>query len=178
MQCKARHHEARGNVFSLEFVYIVATILLCVEPATMYTNCRENTLSCLRMSCLTLHHLQCGSTLRYQNGYCGCGGNQRYHFGRCAMLKLVFVAPRFRLRQVQKNGKKEQNMKNRVLKNELFYFCVLTSWTSFWGSMRIGKIVWGKCACRKNFLTFCRQLRCEMLEISSYILAFSIIFRK
>ena len=40
------------------------------------------------------------------------------------MLKLVFVAPKFRLRQVQKNEKKEQKMKNRVLQKKLCYFCV------------------------------------------------------
>ena len=30
------------------------------------------------------------------------------------------------------------------------------------------KIVWGRCTRQKNFLTFCRQLRCAILEISSY----------
>ena len=55
------------------------------------------------------------TSLGYQNGYCECGGSQRYHYGRCAMLKLIFVAPKFRLRRVKKRGKKEQKMKNCVL---------------------------------------------------------------
>ena len=42
-------------------------------------------------------------------------------YWRYAMLKLVFVAPKFRLRRVQKNGKKEQKMKNRVLQKTLFF---------------------------------------------------------
>ena len=108
------------------------------------------------------------TSLTYQNGYCECGESQRYHCGRCAMLKLVFVAPKFRLRQVQKNGKKEQKMKNRVLQKTLFYFSVFTSWKWFWGLIRAEKKVWGRCARQKFFLTFCRQLyiRCAILEIS------------
>ena len=63
-----------------------------------------------------LPFLSCVLTaLRYQNGYYGCGGSQRYHCGRCAILKLIFVAPKFRLRGVQKRGKKEQKMKSCVL---------------------------------------------------------------
>ena len=109
------------------------------------------------------------TSLRYQNEYCGGKGSQRYHYGMFAVHKLPFVATKFRLRRVQKNGKKEQKMKNHILQNKLFYFCVFTSWALFWGSIRIGKIVWGRFARQKNFLTFCRQLRCEILEISSYM---------
>ena len=86
---------------------------------------------------------------RYQNGYCGCRGS----------LDCV---------EFKKLKKKKRKMKNRVLQQTLFYFCVFTSWTLFWGSIRIGKIVWERCARQKNILTFCRQLRCEILEISSY----------
>ena len=93
----------------------------------------------------------------YQNGYCECRESQRYHYGRCAMLKLVFVAPNFRLRLVQKNGKKEQKMKSRVSQKTLFYFSVFTSWTQFRGSIRIEKIVWERCA-RQNFFLTCHQL--------------------
>ena len=32
-----------------------------------------------------------------------------------AVLKLIFVAPKFRLRRVKKRGKKDQKMKNCVL---------------------------------------------------------------
>ena len=39
------------------------------------------------------------------------------------MVKLVFVAPKSRL--VQKNGKKEQKMKNRVLQKTLLFLRVL-----------------------------------------------------
>ena len=49
--------------------------------------------------------------------------------GRCTVLKLLFLAPKF---------------------------------------IRLEKIVRGRCACPKNFLTFCCQLRCAILEISSY----------
>ena len=55
-----------------------------------------------------------------------------YHYGRCAMLKLIFLAPKFRQRRVQKRAKKVKKMKNCVLQKKLFYFCVLTSWTKFW----------------------------------------------
>ena len=55
-------------------------------------------------------------------------------------------------------------MKNRVLQKTLFYFCVFTSWILFWGSILIGKIVWGRCARQKKFLTWC-----EILEISSNV---------
>ena len=60
------------------------------------------------------------TSLRYQNGYYGCGGSQRYHYGRCAMLKLIFVVPKFRLRRVQNRGKKEQKKKNCVLQKKTF----------------------------------------------------------
>ena len=102
------------------------------------------------------------TSLRYQNGYYGCGGSRRYHYGRCAMLKLPLVAPKFRLRRVKKRGKKEQKMENCV------FFCVFTSWTLFWGSIRIRKVVWGRCARQKIFLNFGNQLRCAISEISSY----------
>ena len=109
------------------------------------------------------------TSLRYQNRYCRCGESQRYHYGRCAVLKLVFVAPKFRLRRVQKKGKKEKKMKNRVLQKIFFYFSLFTSWKQFWGLIRVEKMVWRRCARQKNFLTFCRQIRCEILEISSSV---------
>ena len=63
------------------------------------------------------------TSLRYQNGYYGCGGSQRYHYGRCAMLKLIFVAPKFRLRRVKKNGEKRaKNEKLRFAKITIFFF--------------------------------------------------------
>ena len=46
------------------------------------------------------------TSLRYEGGYNECGESQRYHYGRCAVLKLVFLAPKFRLRRLQKKGKK------------------------------------------------------------------------
>ena len=81
--------------------------------------------------------------------------------------KLPFVAPKFRLRRVRKNAKKEQKMKNHVLQKTVFHFSVFTSWKWFLGLIWVEKIVWGRCACQKFFLTFCRQLRCAILEISS-----------
>ena len=106
------------------------------------------------------------TSLRYQDGYYGCRGS---HYGRCAMLKLVFVAPKYRLRRVQKYEKKEQKMKNRVLQKTLFYFCVFTSWKWFWGLIRVEKIIWGSVLAKKFFLTFCRQLRCEILEMNEFV---------
>ena len=60
-------------------------------------------------------HCHVLTLLKYQNRYCGCARSQQYHYGRCAMLKLPLVAPKFRLRRVKKRGKKEQKMKNCVL---------------------------------------------------------------
>ena len=50
-----------------------------------------------------------------------------YDYGRYWKLKLVFVAPKLRLRQVKK-GHKRSKMKNCVLQKILFYFSVFTSW--------------------------------------------------
>ena len=50
------------------------------------------------------------------------GGRQRYHFGGCAVLKLVFLASKFRLRRIQKKGTKGKEMKNCVLQKILFLF--------------------------------------------------------
>ena len=60
-------------------------------------------------------------SLRYQNGYYGCGGSQRYHYGRCAMLKCPFVSTKVRLRRNKSKGKKKwKNEKSRVKKYTLF----------------------------------------------------------
>ena len=42
----------------------------------------------------------------YQDGYCGCGGSQQYHYGMFAVNKLSFVSPKFRLRRGKKMEKK------------------------------------------------------------------------
>ena len=63
--------------------------------------------------------------LRYQAGYWGCEGNQLYHYGRFAMLKLPFVAPKFR--ELKKLAKKGKNEKLRFAKKTLSYFSVFTS---------------------------------------------------
>ena len=62
------------------------------------------------------------TSLRYQDQYFGCGESQRYHYERCAMLKLPFVATKFRPRRVKKRGKKEQKMKNCILEKKSFLF--------------------------------------------------------
>ena len=95
------------------------------------------------------------------------GWKSRYLAICSSCLSCIFVAPKFRLRRVQKMGKKEQKIKNCVLQKLLFFFCVFTSWTLFWASIRIGKPVWGRCARQKKFLNFGNQLRCAILEISS-----------
>ena len=105
--------------------------------------------------------------LKYQNRYFGYGRSQRYHYGRYAMLKLPLVAPKFRLRRVKKRGKKSKKWKIAFCKNN-FFFCIFTSCTLFWGSIRIRKFVWGRCARQKNFSNFGNQLRCAISEISSY----------
>ena len=46
------------------------------------------------------------TSFRYQNSYCGYRGSQKYHYGRYAVLKLIFIAPKFSLRRVKKKGKK------------------------------------------------------------------------
>ena len=56
------------------------------------------------------------TSLTYQDGYCGCGGSQLYTIMggvQCINSLLSFVAPKFRLRRVQKKN---------------FYFSVFTSW--------------------------------------------------
>ena len=43
----------------------------------------------------------------YQDGSCGCGGSQqRYHYGRCEVLKRPFVSTKVRLRPSKSKGKK------------------------------------------------------------------------
>ena len=90
----------------------------------------------------------------YQNGYCECGSSQRYHYGMFAMHKLLFVAQKFRLRRVQKNGKKEQKIENRVLQKTLFYFSMFTSWKWFGRLIWVKKMAWGRCPLQKNFWNF------------------------
>ena len=82
-------------------------------------------------------------------GTVGVGEANDTIYGRCAMLKLIFWAPKLWLRRVQNNGKKEQKMKNWVLQKNLFHFCVFTSWKWFWGLIWVEKMVWSRCA-RKN----------------------------
>ena len=53
---------------------------------------------------------------RYQNGYYGCGGNQRYHYGRYAVLKRHFVSTKVRLRPNKSKGKKGEKMEKRAFK--------------------------------------------------------------
>ena len=105
----------------------------------------------------------------YQDGYSECGGSQLYHYGMFAVHKipLSYLFIESRLRRVQKKSKREQKMKNRVLQKTLFYFSVFMSWKWLSGLVRVEKMVWDRCARRKIFLTFCRQLGCAILEISS-----------
>ena len=94
------------------------------------------------------------TSLTYQGGYCRCKESQLYHYGRFAMLKFRFLAPKFRLRQVQKNEKKrkrERKMKNRVLQKTLFYFSAFTSWKWFWRLIRVLKKWYGVGVLAKNF---------------------------
>ena len=94
-------------------------------------------------------------SLRYQNGYCECGGSQLYHYGRCAMLELNFVAPKFRLRRVQKREKKSKKWKIAFCQKNFFIFACSQVEHSSGGHQKI-------------FLTFRHQIRCAILEISSY----------
>ena len=68
------------------------------------------------------------------------------------MLKLIFVAPKFRLRRVQKRGKKEQKMKTRVLQKKTFLFLHVHELDIVLGvntdrKNRVGKV----CSPKKNF---------------------------
>ena len=56
----------------------------------------------------------------------------------------------------KKGEKRAKNKKLRFAK-KLSFFCMFTSWTLFWGSIRIEKIGWGRCACQNFFLTFRQQ---------------------
>ena len=97
----------------------------------------------------------------YHNGYCECMRSQRYHYGTFAVHKLPCVAPKFRLRRVQKKWIKIAKMKHRVLQKTLFYFRVFTIWKWFCEVIQVEKMVWRRCARQKNLLTFCRQLRSQ-----------------
>ena len=54
------------------------------------------------------------TTLKYQNGSWGCVGSQRYHYGRCAVLKRPFVSTKVRLRRNKSKGKKGEKMKKHA----------------------------------------------------------------
>ena len=65
------------------------------------------------------------TSLTYQNGYRACGGSQRYHYGRYAVHKYLFVALKLGLRRNQKKGKTERKIKNCVLqKKTILFLCV------------------------------------------------------
>ena len=64
------------------------------------------------------------TSLRYQDGYWECRGSQRYHYGRWAMLELIFVRPKFRLRRVKKRGKKSKKWKMAFCKNNYLFLRV------------------------------------------------------
>ena len=53
-----------------------------------------------------LSHVLDGYWLQVLDGYCGCGGSQGYHYGRCAVLKRLFVSPKVRLRRNKSMGKR------------------------------------------------------------------------
>ena len=79
-------------------------------------------------------------SLSYQNGCCGCEGSQPQHYRRHAVLKLIFVVPKFRLGRVQKRGKKEKKIKNCVLQKKLFFFAC----------SRVGHCSGGQCGSEKS----------------------------
>ena len=91
------------------------------------------------------------TSLRYQNGYYGCGGSQRYHYGRCAMLKLPFVAPKFRLRRIKRRGKKSKKWKIAFCKNNYFFLRVheldIVLGVNTYRKNRVGKV----CSPKKFF---------------------------
>ena len=103
--------------------------------------------------------------------------------GGVQCLNSLLLHPNSDCVEFKKMEKRAKNENSRFAKNTFAFFqyyvlstdflallnCKLSIVGLFWGLIRIGKIVWGRCARQKNFLTFCRQLRCEILEISSYI---------
>ena len=61
------------------------------------------------------------TTLRYQNGYYGCGGSQRYHYGRCVFLKRSFASTNSRFCLVGLKAKKGEKMKKTCVKKYIFF---------------------------------------------------------
>ena len=55
------------------------------------------------------------TSLEYQDGYCGCGGIQGYHYGRCAVLKRPFFSTKVRLRRNKSKGKNGEKMKKKIV---------------------------------------------------------------
>ena len=117
-----------------------------------------------------LPFLSCVQTsLTYQDGYCRCEGSQLFHYlWEVCNAQTPFCSTQIKTAPSSKKGKKRAKNENCVVEKKLCYFCVFTSWTFFWGSVRIEKDAWERCARQKFFLTFCHQLRCAILEISSY----------
>ena len=70
------------------------------------------------------------------------------------MLKLIFVAPKFILRRVQKKGTKGQKMKKSRFAKNTFLFYRVHEWEIVLRVNMAWKIVWGWCAHKKIFLTF------------------------
>ena len=96
-------------------------------------------------------HCHVLTLLEYQNRYCGCVRSQPYQYGRCAILKLLFVAPKFRLRRVKKRGKKEHKMKNCVLQKKLFFFACSRVGHCFGGQYGSEKSYGEGVLAKKNF---------------------------
>ena len=54
------------------------------------------------------------NSLSYQNGSWGCVESQRYHYGRCAVLKRPFVSTNSRFCLVGSKAKEGEKMKKHA----------------------------------------------------------------
>ena len=105
----------------------------------------------------------------YQNGYCECRESQQYHYGRCAMLKLVFVSTQIQTASSSKIWKKRaKNEKSRFAKNTFLFQRVheldIVLRVNTDRKNRLGKV----CS-PKLFFDLSPVIRCAILEISSYL---------
>ena len=94
------------------------------------------------------------TSLTYQDGYCGCGGSQRYCYGMFAVHKLSFVAPKFWLRRVQKKGKKGQKIKILHFEKNTFLFLRVHELEIILGVNTDWKNRVGKVCSPENFFDF------------------------
>ena len=87
--------------------------------------------------------------------------------GGVQCLNLFLQHPNSDCVEFKKEKKKGKKRKIAFFKKYFFILaCSRVGNSSAWGLIRVEKIIWDRCARQKIFLTFCRQLRCAIFEIS------------